>query len=419
MSDWLPPEQRIVITGMGAVTPNGLDMSSTWAGVRDGKSQIGPITLFDVSDYRVKIAGEAHGFDPLNYMSRKEARRSDRFVQFTRVAADEAVKQARLDTSQDPDEIGVYIGCGAPGGIETYQAQQAVLDRRGPRGVSPLLIPMIVADSAAVQVGIRLGARGPNLAMSSACSTSLDAVGLSMETIRRGDAQVMIAGGAEAAVNSLGISGFDQLNALSRRNDDPLGASRPFDRDRDGFVLSEGAVVLVLESLAHARVRGSEPLAELRSYAATSDARHLTAPDTQGTGGARCMIRALIKACLTAEHVEFINAHATGTPVGDPIEVHAIKTVLGEHTPRVAVSSTKSVTGHLLGAAGALAIALTAQALRDGYLPPTINLSDPDPECDISHVANTARQSDAQVALVPSYGFGGHNSCVVVTKWPE
>ncbi len=418
MLDWLPPEQRIVVTGMGAVTPNGLDMPSTWAGVRDGESKIGPITLFDVSDYRVKIAGEAHGFDPLNYMSRKEARRADRFVQFALVAADEAVRQANLDTSQCPDEIGAYIGCGA-GGIRTYQTQQDILDTRGPRGVNPLLIPMIVTDSAAVQVGIRLGIRGPNLGMSSACSTSLDAVGLAMETIRRGDAQVMIAGGSEAAVNSLGISGFDQLRALSRRNDDPEGASRPFDRGRDGFVLSEGAVVLVLESLAHARMRGAQPLSEIRSHAATSDARHLTAPDIEGTGGARCMSRALTKACLTPDAVEYINAHATGTPVGDPIEVHSIKQALGEHATRVAVSSTKSVTGHLLGAAGALAIALTAHALRDGYLPPTINLSDLDPECDILHIANTARQSDAQVALVPSYGFGGHNGCVVVTKWHE
>ncbi len=418
MSDWLPPAQRVVVTGMGAVTPNGLDMPSTWAGVRNGESKIGPITLFDVSDYRVKIAGEAHGFDPLNYMSRREARRADRFVQFALVAADEAVRQANLDTSQNPDEIGAYIGNGA-GGIKTYQTQQDLLDTRGPRGVSPLLIPMIVTDSAAVQVGIRLGVRGPNLGMSSACSTSLDAVGLAMETIRRGDAQVMIAGGSEAAVNSLGISGFDQLKALSRRNDDPEGASRPFDRGRDGFVLSEGAVVLVLESLAHARIRDAQPLSEIRSYAATSDARHLTAPDIEGTGGARCMSRALTKACLTPDAVEYINAHATGTPVGDPIEVHSIKQALGEHATRVAVSSTKSVTGHLLGAAGALAIALTAHALRDGYLPPTINLLDLDPECDILHIANTARQSDAQVALVPSYGFGGHNSCVVVTKWHE
>jgi 3-oxoacyl-[acyl-carrier-protein] synthase II len=418
MTDWLPPEQRVVITGMGAVTPNGLDMSSSWANVRDGCSGIRPITLFDVSDYRVKIAGEAHGFDPLNYMTRKEARRADRFVQFALAAADEAVGHARLDTSQHPDEIGAYIGCGA-GGIKTYQAQQAILDSRGPRLVNPLLVPMIVTDSAAVQVGIRLGVRGPNLGMSSACSTSLDAVGLALETIRRGDAQVMIAGGAEAAVNSLGISGFDQLNALSRRNDDPEGASRPFDRDRDGFVLSEGAVILVLESLAHARLRDAEPLAEVRSYAATSDARHLTAPDIDGTGGARCMARALNKACLAPDAVEYINAHATATPVGDPIEVHGIKAALGDHVQKVAVSSTKSVTGHLLGAAGAAAIAFTTAALGEGVLPPTVNLDNPDPECDLQHVANVARKTNAQVALVPSYGFGGHNSCAVVTKWNE
>jgi 3-oxoacyl-[acyl-carrier-protein] synthase II len=418
MPDWLPPEQRVVITGMGAVTPNGLDMPSTWGGVRDGKSKIGRITLFDVSDYRVKIAGEVRGFDPLNYMSRKEARRADRFVQFALVAAAEAAAQAKLDCRQYPDEVGVYIGSGA-GGIKTYQSQQAVLDTKGPRGVNPLLVPMITIDSAAVQVGIKLGARGPNVGMATACSTSLDAVGLAMETIRRGDATVMVAGGAEAAVNSLGISGFDQLSALSRRNDDPQGASRPFDRNRDGFVLSEGAVVLVLESLAHARLRGVEPLGEVRSYAATSDARHLTAPDMEGSGGARCMARALTKACLTPDRVAYINAHATATPVGDPIEVHGIKQALGDHAQRVAVSSTKSVTGHLLGAAGALAIAVTAMALREGCIPPTINLSEPDPECDLSHVANTARRVDGEFALVPSYGFGGHNSCVVVARWHE
>ena len=418
MTDWLPPEQRVVITGLGAVTPNGADMPTTWGSVREGRSGIRPITLFDTTDYDVKIAGEVHDWDPLHYMSRKEARRADRFAQFALVAADEAVRQADLDIASDGDDIGIFIGAGA-GGIATYQRQQAILDEHGPNRISPMLIPMIVPDSAGVQVGIRLGVRGPNFCASSACSTSMDTVGLAAETIRRGDAQAMIAGGAEAAVNTLGISGFGQLRALSRRNDDPAGASRPFDRGRDGFVLSEGAVIMVLESLSHAKMRGATPIAEVRSFAATSDARHLTAPDREGSGGARCMTRALTKACLTPDRVDFVNAHATGTPVGDPIEVCSIKTVFGDHTKSMAVSSTKSATGHLLGAAGALAIALTALALRDGCLPPTINLNDPDPECDLSHVANTSRSSDAQVALVPSYGFGGHNSCVIITKWDE
>ncbi len=418
MTDWLPPEQRVVITGLGGVTPNGLDMATTWSNVREGKSGIGPITLFDTTDYEVKIAGEVYDWDPLTYMSRKEARRADRFAQFAMVAADAAVEHAGLDIAKIRDDVGIFIGAGA-GGIETYQGVQSILDNHGPSRVSPMLIPMIVPDSAGVQVGIRLGARGPNFCSSSACSTSLDTVGLALETIRRGDAQVMIAGGAEAAVNTLGIAGFDQLRALSRRNDDPTGASRPFDRARDGFVLSEGGVIMVLESLSHAMMRGATPIAEIRSFAATSDARHLTAPDTEGRGGARCMIRALTKACLTPDRVDFLNAHATGTPLGDPIEVCSIKTVFGDHTKTMAVSSTKSITGHLLGGAGALAIAVTALALRDGCLPPTINLTDPDPECDLLHVANTAQSVDAQVALVPSYGFGGHNSCVVVTKWNE
>ncbi len=418
MTDWLPPEQRVVITGIGCVTPNGIDMPTTWNTVCEGKSGIGPITLFDTTDYDVKIAGEIPDWDPLTYMSRKEARRADRFAQFAVVAAEEAVEHAGLDIAKIRDDVGIFIGAGA-GGIETYQGVQGILDKHGPSRVSPMLIPMIVPDSAGVWVGIRLGARGPNFCSSSACSTSLDTVGLALETIRRGDAQVMIAGGAEAAVNSLGIAGFDQLRALSRHNDDPKGASRPFDRDRDGFVLSEGGVIMVLESLSHAMMRGASPIAEIRSFAATSDARHLTAPDREGRGAARCMTRALAKACLTPDCVDFLNAHATGTPLGDPIEVCSIKAVFGDHAKVMAVSSTKSITGHLLGGAGALAIAVTALALRDGCLPPTINLMNPDPECDLLHVANTARSVDAQVAVVPSYGFGGHNSCVVVTKWNE
>jgi 3-oxoacyl-(acyl-carrier-protein) synthase len=275
------------------------------------------------------------------------------------------------------------------------------------------MVPMIVPDAASVGIAMMLGARGPNFAIASACSTSLDAVGQSLETLRRGHAEVMITGGTEAALHPLALAGFDRLGALSHRNDDPVGASRPFDANRDGFVLSEGCVVLVLETLTHARARGAEPLAEVRSYAATSDAVHLTAPDPQGRGAVECMRRALKRAGVGPEDVDYINAHAPGTPVGDPIEATAIRALLGD---RVFVSSTKSSTGHLLGAAGGLAIALAALALRDGLLPPTINLTDPDPACDLLHVENVPKATDARVALVPAYGFGGHNSCVVLSR---
>lgn len=416
MTNRLPPEQRVVVTGFGAITPCGLDMPTTWDNVRNGRSGIRRITLFDTSDFLVKIAGQAWGFDPRDYMDGKAARRADRNAQFALAAADEAVRHAGLKiTPNNAGDIGVLIGSGA-GGIWTYMRQQKVLDVRGPRGLSPMLIPMIVADSAAVQVGIRLRARGPSVGVASACSSSLDAVGLALETIRRGDAKVMIAGGAEAAVNQLGIGGFDRLRALSRRNDAPEQASRPFDASRDGFVLSEGAVVLILESLAHAKQRGAAPLSELLAYGASSDGLHFTAPDKTGQSAARCVTRTLAKAGLAAEHVDYINAHATGTQVGDPIEVAAIEAALGDHAAKVAISSTKSVTGHMLGAAGALAVALTTLALREGCLPPTINLTDPDPACDMRHVANVAQPTDARVALAISNGFGGHNSCVAIAK---
>lgn len=418
MADWRPAEERIVITGMGAITPNGLDMASTWESVSEGRSRIAPITQFDTEKFRVKIAGEAHGFDPLNYMTAKHARRCDRYVQMALVAAFQAVADAGLQIGgPSAFDVGVIVGCGA-GGIRTYMEQQSIMDRRGPRAISPLLIPMIVADAGSVQVGMALGARGPNLGVSSACATGLDAIGLAVETLRRGDAKVMITGGAEAAVNELGIGGFDRLGALSQRNDDPQGASRPFDSERDGFVLSEGSVVLALETLEHARSRGAEPIAEIRAYAATSDAVHLLAPDNEGAGAIECMRRALAKAELPPHAVDYINAHAPGTPLGDPIEARAIHALLGEHAEKTFVSSTKSTTGHLLGAAGSLAIALSACAIRDAKLPPTINLTDTDLDCDLLHVANVPKATEVRTALVPSYGFGGHNSCLVVTAPP-
>jgi beta-ketoacyl-acyl-carrier-protein synthase II len=410
--------QRVVITGMGAITPNGLDMPSTWAEVSKGQSGIGPITRFDCADYGVKIAGEARGFDPLGFLSVKQARRADRYAQLALGAAIEAVGQSGLAIgAHNAFDVGVYVGCGA-GGIETYLSEKERLDRRGPRGLTPMLIPKIVTDSGAVQIGAAFGARGPTLGMSSACATSIDAVGLALEVLRRGDAVAMIAGGSEAAVNELGIGGFDRMGALSRRNDDPKGASRPFDSERDGFALSEGGVVLVLETLAHARSRGAEPLAELLSYASTSDGAHVTQPDPEGSGAVECMRRALAKAGRDAQEVGYVAAHAPGTPLGDRIEATAIRTVLGERAQDVPVSGTKGATGHLLGAAGAISIALTACALRDRLLPPTVNLVTPGAGCELHHVSGEAQPTDARLALVPSYGFGGHNSCITLARDP-
>jgi beta-ketoacyl-acyl-carrier-protein synthase II len=406
--------RRVVVTGLGAVTPSGLDMARTWESVRDGRSGIRTITRFDTSGYNVKIAGEIPEFDPLAYMTLKEARRNDRTSQFAIAAAEQAIAEAKLEIGpHNAYDIGIYLGCGA-GGIETYVPNQRALDARGPRALSPLLIPMIVIDAGAVQIGIRHGIRGPNLGLSSACSSSLDTVGMACEVIRRGDATVMLAGGTEAAVNPLGIGGFDRMGALSRRNDAPHAASRPFDLGRDGFVLSEGGCMLVLEDLEHARARGAQPLCEILSYASTSDGRHLTAPDLHGHAAVECIRRALARAGLAVDQVDHLAAHGTGTPIGDPIEANVIRTAFGPAHQRMFVSATKGSTGHLLGAAGALTTALTACAIRDSVLPPTLNLTDPDPTCDLLHVANVAKATDIRTALVSSYGFGGHNTCLVL-----
>lgn len=420
MHGWLPDEQRVVITGIGAISPVGLDMRTAWANVRDGVSGIGPITRFDATEFGVKIAGEATGFDPNHYMDRRVARRTDIVAQFSLAALQEALAQSGLNVTPDnaPD-IGVLIGSGA-GGIETYLEQKNALDRKGPRGMSPMLIPRIVVDTASVAVSMEIHTQGPNVGVASACSTSLDAIGLSLETIRRGDAQVMITGGTEAAVNVLGIGGFDQLRALSHRNDDPTHASRPFDLDRDGFVLSEGSVVLVVESLAHARRRGATPLAEVRSYAATSDGLHLTAPDETGASASRAISRALVKGRLNPDAIGYVNAHATATPLGDPIELNALRGAFHGHTERLMVSSTKSTTGHMLGAAGAMAVAITTYALLEGVLPPTTNLDHLDPQCEgVDHIANVARKAQPDFALVQGFGFGGHNSAIVIARWTE
>lgn len=402
---------------MGIISPVGLTVSTAWDNVANGRSGIRPITLFDVSSdlWRVKIAGEAHGFDPLNYMTARDARRADRNAQFAMAAASEAISQANLTiTPSNADDIGVMIGSGS-GGLWTYTAQQAILDTRGPQRMNPLLIPMEVVDSAGVQVGIRFGVHGPNFGVASACATGLDSIGMAIETIRRGDAEVMITGGAEAAVHPLGIGGFDNLGAMSRQTDSPSTASRPFDATRNGFVLSEGAGVLVLESLEFALFRGAEPLAELVSYAGTSDAVHFTSPDESAVQVARAVRRALTKAGLKPADVDYINAHATSTQVGDRLEVRAYRQVFGDRLPPI--SSTKSTTGHMLGAAGAAAAIWCVQSLREGIMPPTINHHHPDPECDIDCVANTARPAALQHILASGFGFGGHNTVLAFKKF--
>jgi len=410
------PTRRVVVTGLGLISPVGLDVPTAWANVLAGRSGVRPITLFDTERFRVKIAGEAWGFDPLNYMSAKEARRADRNVQFALAATQQALQQAQLKIDDaNADEVGVLIGTGAAG-IWTYTAQQKVMDEGGPSRLSPLLIPMITVDSASVQVSIATGARGPNFGIASACSTGVNSIGEAFEMIKRGDVEVMLAGGTEAAVTPLGIGGFDQMNALSRRNAEPAAASRPFDKERDGFVLSEGAGVLVLESLAHALKRGAEPLAELLAYSVTTDALHFTNPDPQGTQAARAIHRVLSKAGLQPEQVGYINAHATSTPLGDVFEVTAIKRALGPVARVVPVSATKSITGHMLGAAGAAEAIWTVLALREQILPPTINQQTPDPACDLDFVPNLARPAQFEVALSTAFGFGGHNTVLAFRR---
>lgn len=419
MTDSSIHPRRVVITGMGVITPVGLSVPTAWQNVVAGRSGIGRITLFPTDEFRVKIAGEAWGFNPTDFMSVKEARRADRNVQFAIAAAKEALAQAKLAwplSGAEADAAGVLIGSGAAG-IWTYTAQQAILDQHGPQRLSPLLIPMIVVDSASVQVSILANAHGPNFGVASACSTGADAIGTAFETIRRGDAEVMITGGTEAAVTKLGIGGFDQMNALSRRNDAPAEACRPFEAGRDGFVLSEGAGIVILESLEHALARGAEPLAEVLAYAATADAAHFTNPDGTATQAARAITNALRKAGLQPVEVDYVNAHGTGTPLGDVFEVRAVKKAFGEAAYHVPISSTKSVAGHMLGAAGAVELVWCVMALREGVLPPTINYRTPDPECDLDFVPNVARKAEVRIALSNAFGFGGHNTMLVLRRW--
>ena len=409
--------RRVVITGMGVISPVGLNVPTMWENLTSSRSGIGPITLFDASNFASQIAGEAHGFDPLEYMPARDARRSDRFTQFAIAALHEVEAQSRHEMdSHSTNDIGVIVGSGIRS-VETYTQELDGFREKGPRRVSPVLIPMITVDFPAVQIALRTGARGPSFAVSSACATGSDAIGQSYETILRGRAKAMFAGSFEATVNPITIASLDRMRAVSRRNDDPAGASRPFDAERDGFVAAEGGGILLLEEISFALARGAKPLAEVVGYAATSDAIHVTAPDANGKGAARCMSLAMERAGVSPSDISYINAHGTSTWLGDLAETNAIKEAMGEQTYRVPISSTKSMTGHLAGGAGALEAAICVQALRTGIIPPTINLETPDRACNLDYVPNRSRAAGVEITVSNSFGFGGHNAALVLRAY--
>jgi 3-oxoacyl-[acyl-carrier-protein] synthase II len=409
--------RRVVVTGIGAVSPVGLSAEESWQSVLAGKSGVARLTLFDPTDLPVRIGAEVKGFDPLQYVERKEARKMDRFTHFAIAAAQEAVEQARLEaTNENRNRIGVLIGSGI-GGIETLEREIKTGMEKGVGRISPFFIPMMICDMASGQVSIRYGFGGPNSCVVTACATGTNAIGDATEIIRRGDADAMLAGGAEAAITPMGVGGFAACRALSTRNDDPEGASRPFDALRDGFIIGEGSGVLVLEALEFAQARGAEVLAEVVGYGMSADAYHITQPAPEGVGAARAMRAALEDAGVRPDEVAYINAHGTSTGPNDRNETAAVKAVLGDHAYRTPISSTKSMTGHLLGAAGALEAAFCVQAIRDGAVPPTINYENPDPECDLDYVPNQKREHRADVVLSNSFGFGGHNATLVLRRY--
>ncbi len=404
---------------MGVLCPLGLDVTTTWEALTAGKSGVDRITLFDASDFETQIAGEVKGFEPTNYMSAKDARRNDRLSQLAVAASLEAVKQAEVKiNSGNQYNIGTIIGSGI-GGLTTLFEQTKVLLDKGPRRVTPFLIPMMMPNIASAQVSITLGIKGPNLCTASACSSGSDAIGVAYETIKRGDAKVMITGGSEAIINPIGVSAFNALNAISTRNDEPQKASRPFDIEHDGFVIGEGASILILENLDFARERGARILAEMIAYGASADAYHITAPIETGEGAAMALQRALDKAGIKADEIDYINAHGTSTPLNDRMETRAIKTVFGERAYKIPISSTKSMMGHLVGSAGAVEAMICIMVIRNGIIPPTINLTHPDPECDLDYVPNVARRAKVTTALSNSFGFGGHNSVLIFREYSE
>lgn len=409
--------KRVVVTGLGVICPVGLDRASSWEALMEGRSGVDYIKSFDTDGLETRIAAEVVGFDPAAALGRKESRRIDRYAQFACVAALEAMEHAGLNMAkEDPGRIAVLVGSGI-GGIQTLSEQMTVFNDRGARRVSPFLIPMMLPDMGSAQVSMTVGAKGLNFAPVSACSTGADAIGEAFEVIRRGTADAAFAGGAEAAICPIGVAGFNAMTAISTRNDDPQGASRPFDAERDGFVLGEGAGILFLESLEHAESRGAEPLAEVVGYGATSDAHHITQPGPGGEGAARAMKIALDLAGLTTADIDYVNAHGTSTPLNDRAETQALKKAFGEDVGRIAISSTKSMTGHLLGAAGGIESMFSVMAIVNSALPPTINYQNPDPDCDLDYVPNKARRQPVTTAMSNSLGFGGHNTSLVFRKF--
>jgi 3-oxoacyl-[acyl-carrier-protein] synthase II len=407
---------RVVVTGMGVVSPLGNTVEAFWSSLLAGRSGIGPLTRFDASALRCRIAGEVKDFDITAYLPEKEARRFDRFCHYALVASLQAVRQSGLSaTSADPERIGVIVSSGV-GGLESMQENTRVLLERGVGRLSPLTVPIMIPDMASGMLSIQFGFQGPNLAVVTACASATHSIGEAYWMIRRGDADAMLAGGTEAGLVALGLGGFASMRALSTRNDDPEHASRPFDRDRDGFVPAEGAGVLVLESLEQAQTRGAEILAELVGYGLTGDAYHITAPDPEGRGAARSVRQALARAGVAPEEVGYINAHGTSTPLNDRMETVALKAALGSAAYRIPVSSTKSMTGHALGAAGGFESIACIQALRYGVIPGTMNYQTPDPECDLDYVPNACREVPVRLALNVSFGFGGHNAALLFKK---
>ena len=408
---------RVFITGIGTVNPLGLDVASSWRQAIQGESAVDKITLFDPGEHRTQFAAEVKGFDPASLFGRRDARRMDRFVQFAVAATEEAIEDACFQiTDANRDRVGAVIGTGI-GGVCTLGEEANTLRDKGPKRVSPFMVPMMLPDTASAQVAIVFGARGPNICITSACASSTNAVGEAAEIIRRGAADVIISGGAEAAITPLTMAAFGNMGALSSRNEAPDSACRPFDRGRDGFVAGEGAAILILESEAHACARGANIRAEILGYALTNDAFHITAPAADGAAAIICMQLALQSSGLHPENIDYINAHGTSTPLNDKTETMAIKQVFGDHAYQIPISSTKSMHGHLLGGAGALEAIMCIQAMRNGVIPPTINYETPDPDCDLDYVPNSARQASVDTVLSNSFGFGGHNACLILSAF--
>ncbi|MEX2584484.1 MAG: beta-ketoacyl-ACP synthase II [Gemmatimonadota bacterium] len=413
--------RRVVITGTGLLTAVGKDVQSSWTSLLDGRSGVDTIQQFDASEYPVRFAGEVNDFDPGDYIDRKEIKRTDRYSQLAIGAAVQAMREAGLDEDQsglDPDTFGVIVGSGI-GGIATFEEQHGRFVDRGPTRVSPFFVPMFIADIAAGLISIRYGAKGPNYATVSACASGAHAIGNAFRSIQIGEADIMITGGTEASVTPMTVAGFAAMTALSERNDSPATASRPFDATRDGFVLGEGAGILVLEELEHARARGAEIIAEVAGFGQTADAYHITAPATGGEGAVRAMRAAVKSAGANPEDVDYINAHGTSTPANDMNETAAIKTAFGDHAYEMIVGSTKSMTGHTLGAAGGLEAVITALVCRNGVVPPTINYSEPDPACDLNYATDGPVNRQVDLALSNSFGFGGHNVSLAIRRWAD